>query len=331
MKKFRLIILLLLGWSTASAQNTFPSSGNVGIGTSNPNSLFEISRGEVTDLCEGGTAYSSSDFDQYYSAQNAFDNKYLDSKDAWATEASSTIIDAWIAYKLTSSLTVNKLRLHPRPTFEHLLFNNFTIQASNNSTNGSDGTWTTLASGLETTSLNQWYEFTFTNNESYQWYRIYGAARVHAGNNYFINVGEIEMLSDSGNNPAIFTANLGGQVGIGTEVIPVEYKFAVDGKAMMEEVKVQLSENWPDYVFGSDYELRTLKEIKDYITHNKHLPEIPSAAEIGENGIDLGDMNIRLLKKIEELTLYQIELLEQLEKQHAELQEVKKEVQSLKE
>jgi hypothetical protein len=74
-----------------------------------------------------------------------------------------------------------------------------------------------------------------------------------------------------------------------------------------------------------------LKEIKDYITHNKHLPEIPSAAEIGENGIDLGDMNIRLLKKIEELTLYQIELLEQLEKQHAELQEVKKEVQSLKE
>jgi len=71
--------------------------------------------------------------------------------------------------------------------------------------------------------------------------------------------------------------------------------------------------NVPDYVFESDYQLLSLKETKAYITENKHLPEIPSATEIGENGIDLGDMNMRLLKKIEELTLYQIELLERLE------------------
>ena len=65
---------------------------------------------------------------------------------------------------------------------------------------------------------------------------------------------------------------------------------------------------------------------------NKHLPEIPSATEIGENGIDLGDMNMRLLKKIEELTLYQIELmerLEQLESRNAEIDELKEKIKSL--
>ena len=70
----------------------------------------------------------------------------------------------------------------------------------------------------------------------------------------------------------------------------------------------------PDYVFEEDYNLRTLEATKAYIEENKHLPEIPSAAEMEANGIDLGDMNMRLLKKIEELTLYQIELLERIEK-----------------
>jgi hypothetical protein len=70
----------------------------------------------------------------------------------------------------------------------------------------------------------------------------------------------------------------------------------------------------------------------DFVSTNKHLPEIPSAAEVDENGIDLGDMNMRLLKKIEELTLYQIELserLEQLELKNSEFEVLKKKVQQL--
>lgn len=118
-------------------------------------------------------------------------------------------------------------------------------------------------------------------------------------------------------------------VGIGTTT-PLS-KLSVNGYIRATEIKVLANVNVPDYVFEPDYELRSLKETKEYITANKHLPEIPSAAEIVENGIDLGDMNMRLLKKIEELTLYQIELMEKLEKQNVELQEVKKEVQSLKE
>ncbi len=110
-----------------------------------------------------------------------------------------------------------------------------------------------------------------------------------------------------------------GNVGIGT-TDPLS-KLSVDGHIRATEVKVLLDISVPDYVFEPDYELRTLKETKKYIAENKHLPEIPSAVEIEENGIDLGDMNMRLLKKIEELTLHQIELLEKLEEQSLQLLE----------
>lgn len=100
--------------------------------------------------------------------------------------------------------------------------------------------------------------------------------------------------------------------GDGNIVVP-DGDAIIDGKVNCEEVKVEVLDI-PDYVFKTDYELRTLKETKEFIENNKHLPEIPSEKEILANGgIDLGDMNMRLLKKIEELTLYQIELLEKLE------------------
>ncbi|MFY0598135.1 MAG: hypothetical protein JXR03_00590 [Cyclobacteriaceae bacterium] len=123
----------------------------------------------------------------------------------------------------------------------------------------------------------------------------------------------------------------GGNVGIGTTT-PIA-KLSVNGQIRATEVKVLAQINVPDYVFAEDYELRTLKETKEYIAENKHLPEIPSASEIGENGIDLGDMNMRLLKKIEELTLYVIEQnerLQQLESKNTEIEELRKEIELLK-
>ena len=70
---------------------------------------------------------------------------------------------------------------------------------------------------------------------------------------------------------------------------------------------------WPDYVFSQDYELMSLEELENYITDNKHLPGIISAAEVAEHGdIDLGEINTKLLEKIEELTLYIIDLQKQI-------------------
>jgi len=94
-----------------------------------------------------------------------------------------------------------------------------------------------------------------------------------------------------------------GNVGIGTSY-PGSYKLAVKGHIRAEEVVVELMDRWPDYVFDQNYELLQLDELSSYISKNGHLPGIPRAEEIAEQGIELGTMNTLLLKKIEELTLY---------------------------
>ena len=96
-----------------------------------------------------------------------------------------------------------------------------------------------------------------------------------------------------------------GDVGIGT-ANPKE-KLSVNGKIRAHEVKVEMS-GWPDYVFEDHYHQLSLAELDRYISDHKHLPEIPSSDEVSQNGIELGNMNKLLLKKIEELTLYLIEM-----------------------
>ncbi|MCV9387468.1 hypothetical protein [Reichenbachiella ulvae] len=103
------------------------------------------------------------------------------------------------------------------------------------------------------------------------------------------------------------------KVSIGTANYVGSHKLLVDGSAAFEEVKVEVSGNWPDYVFADDYQLTTLEETAAYIEENHHLPEIPSAAEMEANGVELGEMNMLLLKKIEELTLHVIEQQKQIE------------------
>ncbi|QKJ31791.1 hypothetical protein HQ865_19140 [Mucilaginibacter mali] len=106
---------------------------------------------------------------------------------------------------------------------------------------------------------------------------------------------------------------LGGKVGIGTTA-PDE-KLTVYGKIHSQEVKVDLGVPGPDYVFEPSYKLPTLSDIKTFVDKNHHLPEIPTAADMAKNGIDLGEMNTKLLKKVEELTLYLIEK-DKKEQQH---------------
>lgn len=117
-----------------------------------------------------------------------------------------------------------------------------------------------------------------------------------------------------------------GNVAIGTANIPLGYKFVVAGKVITEEVVVKLSDSWPDYVFNPQYTLTPLNEVENYINENKHLPEIPSASEIAEKGAALGDIQSKLLKKIEELTLYLIEL----KKENSEMKDRIKNLESKK-
>lgn len=99
-----------------------------------------------------------------------------------------------------------------------------------------------------------------------------------------------------------------GKVGLGTSTMNGDYRLYVAGKILAEELTVKLVQDWPDYVFKSDYKRLSLAETEAFINENGHLPKIPSAEEVAENGVDLGEMNRLLLEKVEELTLELIEL-----------------------
>jgi hypothetical protein len=108
---------------------------------------------------------------------------------------------------------------------------------------------------------------------------------------------------------------LTGNIGIGTTDTK-GYKLAVNGNIIATAVRVKPFGNWPDYVFESDYNLRSIEDVDKFIKLNKHLPGIPSASEMATKDLDIAEMNALLLQKTEELMLYIIEL--------------KKEVQELK-
>lgn len=115
-----------------------------------------------------------------------------------------------------------------------------------------------------------------------------------------------------------------GKVGIGTTLRGVAsehldgYKLFVTEGIKTEKIRVQIATNrWADYVFAQNYRLRSLEEVEKFISQNKHLPDVPSAAEVGKKGIDLGEMDATLLRKIEELTLYMLKL----QKQNKQLQQ----------
>jgi hypothetical protein len=107
-------------------------------------------------------------------------------------------------------------------------------------------------------------------------------------------------------NKSLMTIQKNGSVGIGTTSTN-GYLLAVAGKIRSTEVTIEHIDDWYDCVFEEDYPLTPLAEIEQFVKQNKHLPEVPSEAEVKANGIDLGEMNAILLKKIEELTLHVIQ------------------------
>ncbi|MGJ1268692.1 hypothetical protein ACR79S_19010 [Sphingobacterium spiritivorum] len=122
----------------------------------------------------------------------------------------------------------------------------------------------------------------------------------------------------------VMTLTTSGNVGIGT-LQPLE-KLSVNGNIRAKEIKVE-NLNWPDYVFKPSYQLMPLSKIAYFIQENGHLPDVPSAKDVSENGIDLGANQATLLKKIEELTLHMIDMeknLRKLEKENFEIKEVLK-------
>ena len=131
------------------------------------------------------------------------------------------------------------------------------------------------------------------------------------------------------NGNLLQNANAGGVViGGGVSKMPVGYSLFVSKGILTEKVKVAVKNTaeWSDYVFAPNYKLRSLTEVENFVKANKHLPGIPSAQEVVAEGVDMAKMDAKLLEKIEELTLYVIEL----EKKGKEIEELKKENAAIK-
>lgn len=122
---------------------------------------------------------------------------------------------------------------------------------------------------------------------------------------------------------------IGNTAGLASGTDP--YKLYVEGGIRTRKLKVDASAtNWPDYVFEPAYSLRSLASLEAFIKANKHLPDVPSADEVGKDGVDVGEVQAALLKKVEELTLYVIELNKKVTTQQATIEKQQQVLNMLK-
>ncbi|SHF79396.1 hypothetical protein SAMN03080594_107160 [Arenibacter palladensis] len=261
-------------WSL-SGSNTFYNAGRVGIGTNNPGFALDVA-GTVnaTNLLINGAPLPGSPWS--LSGVNTF---YNAGRVGIGTNNPGFALDV--------AGTVNAT---------NLLINGAPLPASPWSVSGSETYYISGNVGIGTNNPNFDLDVDGTIN----------------ANSILIN-GTLITASPwtvSGTNVYY---NAGGRVGIGITNVPNGYALAVDGNVLAEEIRVELSQNWPDFVFTKNYDLPTLKEVERHILEKGHLENIPSAAEVRLNGIMLGEMNAKLLQKIEELTLYIIDQQKEIE------------------
>jgi hypothetical protein len=124
---------------------------------------------------------------------------------------------------------------------------------------------------------------------------------------------------------SVMEVSASGKVKIGDVATPGDYRLYVEKGILTEKVRVAVStsSSWADYVFDKSYRLPTLSYVEKYIKANKHLPNVPSAQDVVKDGIDIMQMQSKLLEKIEELTLYMIEANKKTQELEAEVKKLK--------
>lgn len=144
----------------------------------------------------------------------------------------------------------------------------------------------------------------------------YFAGYNHTGSNKL-------YIDNSGTaNPLIYGDFSANKVGINTSSVPTGYTLAVDGKAIVEELKVQLSQDWPDYVFEEEYEIMSLEEKQDFTENNKHLPSFATEAEMEAEGVSVGENMTNTVKELEEAYLYIYQLNDAVKRMESDISTV---------
>ncbi|MES2777045.1 MAG: hypothetical protein V4722_22905 [Bacteroidota bacterium] len=143
---------------------------------------------------------------------------------------------------------------------------------------------------------------------------------IRIGTNFSNASGRVVLRS--GGVDRVFLDNA-GNFSIGTTTAAAGYIFRVGGKMIAEEIRVKPEGTWPDYVFSKHYQLQPLEKVEAFIAQHSHLPNIPSAATVQQQGVAVGEMQNKLMEKVEELTLYLI-------KANKEIKVLQEEVKALK-
>ena len=282
-------IMILLFCSTSIAfnaqTNTFPASGSVGIGTINPQ------HGKLQVYGNG----SSQGINFWTNSGETTSRLWIDNQKKTFHISKGAIADRGITLNNNGLIGIGVSEpesiLHvSKGTSGDAIFK---LEADIDNNNESDNPLIQLRQDGNIIGVDMGFSENFGENQ-------FGIAPWYS--------------SQGGNKWDTFVINISnGNIGIGTKSLQNEWKLAVKGKIRAEEIKVET--NWADYVFKEDYDLPTLEEVEIHIKEKGHLINIPSAKEIEENGVQLGEMNKLLLEKIEELTLYTLQQQQELQQQ----------------
>ncbi|WP_234859281.1 tail fiber protein [Aquimarina aquimarini] len=285
---------------TNAQENKIDSTGNVGIGTTNPTAKLEIKgSGDGTEILklsterpwvfkQEGTGPSSSLVLQELSGNKYFKIKSYDNNDVYWIQSSSG--DGYFKGKLGIGTTNPSAKLEIKGSGDGTEI--LKLSTERPWVFKQEGTGPASSLVLQELSGNKYFKIKSYDNNDVYWIQS------SSGDGYFK-----------------------GKLGIGTT--SPDMKLTVNGNIHAEEVKIDLNIPAPDYVFKEDYNLRSIEEVATFIKENSHLPEIPSAKEFEQNGVMQAEMDMSLLKKIEELTLYTIQQEKKIQKLERENEELK--------
>lgn len=315
--------LVLFANVTVNAQNIYPSTGNVGIGTNTPSASLHVNNGNIKVTNPNFYPYGV--------------NIDMDSTTSpWAREFG-------ISYKASGKVASFGAYMNNGIFNYAYIGGNTTNYASHNATwmtfkpNGYVGIGTIAPSSMldvnggniKATNPNG-YPYGINIDVDYNtgnWAREFGISYKGAT----LATGKLVSLGAYANNENLIYAYIGGNttanipvstpwmvfkpngnIGVGT-TDPGSSKLAVEGLLSARRVKVTQASPWPDYVFDKTYDLPKLDTLEKFIDQHKHLPQLPSAATVNAEGVDLGEVNRALVQKVEELTLYIIQLNKEIQ------------------